>query len=232
MKLCTCISLMTNDDELFMRSLTISLFYLKKHTIKSFAYVEIFFYCNSSYMLGPSPLYVICKYVLRVGCLFIFLTASFEAYSFSILFFFFKKKTACTFGVLCKKPLPNPKPQIFNLMLCSKGYADLCFPLRPMSQFEFVLYRVWDRVTIHAFVCCYPVVQALFNKETSSFSSNYLYNLAKSKLATSPVFISVRTVLSHGPKCPSLCQYLLDMEISSLGLTNEDPKGPTKNHVV
>lgn len=89
MKLCTYISLMTNDDELFMGSLTISLFYLKKHTIKSFAYVEIFFYCNSSYMLGPSPLYVICKYVLRVGCLFIFLTASFEAYSFSILFFFF-----------------------------------------------------------------------------------------------------------------------------------------------
>lgn len=43
MKLCTYISLMTNDDELFMGSLTISLFYLKKHTTKSFAYVEIFF---------------------------------------------------------------------------------------------------------------------------------------------------------------------------------------------
>lgn len=134
--------------------------------------------------------------------------------------------TACTFGVLCKKPLPNPKPQIFNLMLCSKGYADLYFPSRPMSQFELILYRVWDRVTIHAFVYCYPVVQELFNKEPSSSSLNYIYNLAKSKL------LHPQCLFLYGPKCPSLCQYLLNMEISSLVLTNGDPKGPTKNYIV
>lgn len=79
---------------------------------------------------------MIYKYNLPfVGCLFTFLTISFEAQIFLILMksnlaaFSF---VAYAFGIIFKKPLPNPMSQRFTLIFSSKSsivMSLICFEL-------------------------------------------------------------------------------------------------------
>ena len=68
---------------------------------------------NSWYILDARPSlisYIICKYFLQFGGLSFFSLDDLESKLSVFLLFFL---ITCAFGVLSKKPLPNPKSQCF-----------------------------------------------------------------------------------------------------------------------
>ena len=53
---------------------------------------------------------------------------------------------ACTFNVICKKPLPNPRSWRFTVRFSSKTFIVLTLTFRPMiGFFELILKDIWGR---------------------------------------------------------------------------------------
>ena len=89
-----------------------------------------------------------------MGCLFTFLKIPSEAQKFWIwvisrLFSF----TACAFGVIFKKPLPNPRSWRFTPTFSSNGFIGFAFTFRSLIYFELTFVCV--KFNFHSFA--YPV---------------------------------------------------------------------------
>lgn len=84
--------------------------------------------------------------------------------------------------VLAKKPLPNPRSQIFSPLFSSKSFVVLGFTFRSVIHC-FIWYKVW--IKVHFFLYKYLAVSAsikrlLFN--TSFIAKNYLGLFAENQL--------------------------------------------------
>ena len=80
-----------------------------------------------SYLMG----YMVYKYVLLLyGLSFHFL----DSFLLSIFFLL----SLCAFGVVSRKPLPNPRLQRFSYMLSCKSFVVLAFAFRPVIHLELI----------------------------------------------------------------------------------------------